>query len=190
MEISIHIHEDDWGMRNLYPLAAMPEAAADVREASEAGARSLSPNGIGWTDVHQIQEPSVNYTSVGLRLQDAVSSLESLMPHVQKFTATATAGFDPKVQDAWGRYDNDAYCYGFDASCFIKLDNEGDLVKSIWFECRTQDAERVDTLRCALLAINHLIPSGIADYWIDMAGAIEDVVFLDRYFREITCRGQ
>jgi hypothetical protein len=29
-ERSIHIHEDDCGMRNLYPVAALPAAAADA----------------------------------------------------------------------------------------------------------------------------------------------------------------
>jgi hypothetical protein len=182
MEISIHIHEDDWGMRNLYPLEALREASADVQEASEASSRNRAPDGIGWTDVHLISQPSLDYSTVGLALTDARSALEPLMPRVRKFTATAGAGFEPGRHDPLGSYEQDAYCYGFGAACFIKLEAQGDIVKHIWFECRTEDPEKVAALRCAVLAIDALIPSAIADYWNEMAGAVRDLAFLDQYF--------
>lgn len=35
--MSIQIHEDDWGMRNLHPVAAFGEVAADLRCLSGEG---------------------------------------------------------------------------------------------------------------------------------------------------------
>jgi hypothetical protein len=183
--ISIHIHEDDWGMRNLYPLNALPEVADDVRKAEEAGIRHRAPDGVGWTDVHVIQQPSTSYSSCGLRVSDAAAALEPLMPRVQKFAATASAGFASNVRDPWGNYETDAHCYGFDASCFLKLDTDGELVKSIWFECTTEDSERIAALRAGILAIDALVPSAIADYWNDMAGKVQDSQFIERYFLEL-----
>jgi len=133
-----------------------------------------------------IQQPATDYSALGLRLTDAVAVLEPLMPRVRRFNATATAGFDPGVRDAWGTYDQEAYCYGFGASCFLKLDVDGNFVKRIWFECRTQDVGNINALRKAMLAINALVPSAIADYWNDMVGAIQDSAFLDQYFQELT----
>jgi hypothetical protein len=185
MEISIHIHEDDWGMRNLYPAEASREAVVDMHEASEASLRNLAPNGVGWTDVHLIKPPSVDYASVGLALNDACSALEPLMPRVRQFTATATAGFYPKAHDPLGSYEQDAFCYGFGPDCFIKLEPREELMKRIWFECTSRDPEKLDSLRAAVLAINELAPSVIADYWNDMTGAVSDIAFLDRYFQEL-----
>jgi len=185
MEISIHIHEDDWEMRNLYPLEASREAAVDIHEASEAGLRNHAPNGAGWTDVHLIKPPSVDYASVGLALNDACSAMEPLMPRVRKFTATATAGFRQGVHDQLGSYEQDAYCYGFGPDCFIKLEPCEELVKRIWFDCTGRDDEKLDSLRAAVLAINELAPSVIADYWNEMTGAVSDIAFLDRYFQEL-----
>jgi hypothetical protein len=185
MEISIHIHEDDWGMRNLYPAGALREVAADMHEASEASLRNRAPNGIGWTDVHLIKPPSLDYASVGLGLNDVCSALEPLMPRVRKFTATATAGFRLGAHDPLGSYEQDACCYGFGSDCFIKLAPHEELVKHIWFECTTQDPEKLAALRAAVLAINELVPSVIADYWNDMTGAVHDIAFLDRYFQEL-----
>ncbi len=99
-----------------------------MQEASKAGAHNRAPDGIGWADVHLIKQPSTDYSAVGLSLKAAVSVLEPIMlTRVRSFTATATAGFDPSVHDAGGTYDEDAYCCGFGASCFIKLDVNGDL---------------------------------------------------------------
>ena len=68
---TIHIHEDNWGMRNLYPLAAQSEALADLQEATAAGEKNRDPSGFGWTDVHVIKPPSTTYV-------DAVSAVTPL----------------------------------------------------------------------------------------------------------------
>ena len=195
-EISIHIHEDDWSMRNLYPLAALSDAVVDVEEAAKESERNRAPNGMGWSRVHLIKRSSIDYSVTGLQIADAASALERIMPRVRKFTATATAGFDPRVRDPLGSYDQDAYCYGFDSRCFIRLDLEKDRVnhvldlkldriKHIWFQCRTRDSEKLDALRGAILAIDSLAPSVIADYWDDSTGAVGDAGFLDLYFRRL-----
>lgn len=186
MEISIHIHEDDWGMRNVYPLDALRHASADVQRAAEEGERNRAPDGAGWTAVHTVEAPTSDFSATGLRLNDVTTALERLLPRVRKFTATACAGFDPGVRDDGGSYEHDASCFGFDASCFVKLETDGEFVKKIWFECTTEEVERIAALRGALLAIDALTPSAIADYWNDMAGPIQDAAFLDRYFRELT----
>lgn len=48
----IHIHEDDWGMRNLYPLAVRREAEADVADAAAAAEKNRDPSGFGYTDIY------------------------------------------------------------------------------------------------------------------------------------------
>ncbi|CAN0436111.1 unnamed protein product, partial [Phaeothamnion confervicola] len=48
---TIHIHEDDWGMRNLYPLAALPQALRDITGAVKAAQQSGAPEQSGGTDV-------------------------------------------------------------------------------------------------------------------------------------------
>lgn len=89
---TIHIHEDDWGMRNLHPLSALTEAMRDITRAAEAGEKNRAPDGVGWMDVHVIGEPSADYSSVPLPLAAIASALEPLMPRVRRFTATAAAG--------------------------------------------------------------------------------------------------
>lgn len=188
-DISIHIHEDHWGMRNLYPIAALSEAAVDVEEAASESERNRAPDGMGWTDVHIVRPPSIDYSVAGLRLADAISAIEPFMPRVRKFTAAVGAGFDPNVRDPLGSYDQDAYCYGFDASCFIKLDLDDDRVQDVWFECRTAEMQRLAALRGAIVAIDALVPSAIADYWEDTAGAVRNIAFLDRYFQRLAAAG-
>lgn len=173
-------------MRNLYLVDCLPEAAADVRGGGGSGPKNRAPDGLGWTNVHLIQPPSTGYSKFGLRVTDAASVLEPSLPRVQEFIATASAGFDRSIRDPWGRYDHNAYCFGFDAACFLKLEVARELVEHIWFECRTREAAKVAALRQAMVAIDALVPSAIADYWNDMAGAVQDSAFLDQYFRQLT----
>ncbi len=180
---AIHIHEDDWGMRNLHPIDALPEIRTDIEAAVEAGARNAAPNGVGWTDIYMIREPTTDYAARGLKLVHAAAALAPLLPRVQSFSATAMAGFSG--HDVMGSYERDAWAFGFDASCFVKLDPKDDLVERIWFECRTDIAAHRDALRGALLAIDALVASAIADYWLDVAGAIADPAFLEPYFRAL-----
>lgn len=54
----IHIHEDDWGMRNLYPFAALSDAEKDIAEAAAAAERNRNPSGFGYTDMYIASPPS------------------------------------------------------------------------------------------------------------------------------------
>jgi hypothetical protein len=184
-EAIIHIHEDSWGMRNLYPAPALARASRDVTHAAEAGERNRDPSGVGWTDAYVIQEPTTSYLDLELPLAKASRALAGLMPRVRKFYATASAGFDPGRRDPDGSYEEDAHCYGLHRRCFIKLEPEGELIKRIWFDAMTDDAQELATLRTAILAIEGLARSAIADYWLDVAGAVADAEFLDRYFSKL-----
>jgi hypothetical protein len=178
-EISIHIHEDDWGMRSLHPVAAFFDVRADVARAGEAAARNAAPDGHGWTDIQIVGAPRVRYADAGLALVAVDAALAAVMPRVRRFAATATAGFHG--EDPLGAYETDAHAFGFDSSCFIKLEPDGPLVGSIWFEARTADAAHLAALERAFVAIEALAESVVADYWLDSVGRLRDPAFLDRY---------
>ncbi len=63
-EPEIAIHEDDEGMRNLYPIAAREDAAGDMQSSIDAGERNRAPDGIGWTDVHLIASSRITGCSL------------------------------------------------------------------------------------------------------------------------------
>ncbi|MFD3459718.1 hypothetical protein ACFWVM_08415 [Nocardia fluminea] len=44
-------------------------------------------------------------------------------------------------------------------------------------------AARLDRLRRANITVYRLVPSVIADYWLDCTGSVADGEFLDRYMR-------
>jgi hypothetical protein len=46
-EMVIHIHEDNWGMRNLYPLVTQAEVSADLAAAITSGQQNRVPSGHG-----------------------------------------------------------------------------------------------------------------------------------------------
>ncbi|MFE3728585.1 hypothetical protein [Nocardia sp. NPDC059154] len=179
----IHIHEDEWGMRCLHPLAAATEVAADLRASEVASGANRAPDGIGWTDVHEIAAPEHDYAEAGLTFAQVDAVLAPIMPRVRRFVATASAGFDESRRDPMGIYEDDAYCYGVDASCFIKLNGDEPLVESIWFRADTKDPARLELLRRAIIAVDLIAPSVIADYWLDCTGPVADGEFLHRYMR-------
>jgi len=181
----IHIHEDDWGMRNLYPAAAQREVDEDIEAAREASLKNRAPSGIGWTDVHIIEQPSTNYSQAGLRLTDAVTALGSILPRVKRFYATACGGFDLAKRDPWGSYDDDAWCFGHQ-HCYIKLEVKDDLVTQIWFDLSSSKPGDADALRRAFAAIDRLVPSLVADYYLNSQGLVADREFLDAYFQDLT----
>ena len=183
-EPAIHIHEDNCGMRNLYPVGAFSEARADLARSAEAAERNRAPDGGGWTDIHVISAPSIDYSDVPLELGAAADALGNIMPRVRRFTATALSGFDS--HDPWGSYEEDAYCYGFNRRCFIKIEPAGGLVKRIWFECHTKNPEELSALARAILAIDALAESVIADYWVDRIGRVRDQAFLKSYLHELS----
>lgn len=171
---SIHIHEDDWGMRNLYPLAAAGEAIAELRAAQAAGERNRDPSGSGFSDLHVFKAPSITYADRGLRVGDAAAALETVMPRVRRFIAGHGEG------DPFGSFETEAWCFARDEDCFVKLEPRGDLVESIWFELRGDEAMGLAALRAAVEAVNALEPSFIVDYRLHLAGPAE-APFLDRY---------
>jgi len=188
-ELSIHIHEDDWGMRSLVPLAAFAEIQQDIAKAQEASAKNAAPNGGGWTDMYIARPPSIDYSAIPLRLNDAVEVLAKHFPRIPKFTATASAGFSSDVRDPYGSYETEAQCYGTGSSCFIKLEHRDAVVNSIWFEGRTNKHEDISRLREAVIALNAIVPSVIADYWLSASGVISDRDFMDRYFDALLLPG-
>ncbi len=179
---AIHIHEDDCGLRLLHPAAAWPDVTSDVSAARRSGVENRAPDGVGWTAMHVIGEPRVTWKDMRLALTDVTPALERHFPRVRSFTATAMAGFEPGVRDPYGSYETDAWCFGNDASCFIKIDAEADRVARIWFECKTEDAKARASLRAAIEEIDRIAPALIADYWLDAAGLVSDAEFLTSYF--------
>ena len=184
-ERAIHIHEDDWGMRNLNPVGTLFEGRAEVIRAADAADRNRAPDGVGFTDIHVINGPSIGYSDIGLELSVVADALGIIMPRVKRFAATAMVGFEPNTLDAYGSYEEEAYCYGFDETCFIKLDRAGVLVKQIWFECRTALPDKLAALAAAILAVDALAESAVADYWLDRVGRIRDPAFFNGYLRQL-----
>lgn len=178
----IHIHEDDWGMRNLCPLAAQSEVAGDLAAAATAGEKNCDPLGYGWRDVHVIAQPSITFAQAGLLLSSAIAVLEPVMPRVRHFYATASFGFREGAHDSMGSYEDDAWCFGFDEQCYLYLGTEGDHVASIWFDLHSNALEREAALKRAVQAIDRLVPSMIADYFWSAEIAVADTAHIDRYF--------
>lgn len=177
----ISIHEDDEGMRNLYPVAARVEADADMTASVEASARNRAPDGVGWTDVHLIEPPKTTFADGGLTIVAAAKALEPLLPRVRRFVC----GGGDSAKNPFAYRNNDAYCFGFDETCFIKLDVKDDLVERIWYEARTEDVRHLSALRQALCAIDALSPAMVADYWLHATGPVADTAFMDAYFKAL-----
>ncbi|NUO57438.1 MAG: hypothetical protein HOV71_21225 [Hamadaea sp.] len=170
-------------MRCLHPLAAAAEVGRDLDVAAQASEANRAPDGAGWTDVHVIQAPEHDYAQAGLPVGAADAALAPILPRVRRFAATAMAGFDG--HDPFGTYEEDAYCYGVDASLFVKLETDGAQVRHIWFQAETGDPERLQELKAALLAVDRLVPSIVADYWLDRTGPVGDLGFFDDYLAEL-----
>ena len=177
----ISIHEDDWEMRSLHPLRARDEVIEDLDEAIAAGERNRVADGV-WSAIHLIKSPSFTYADAGLLLSDAAAALGPLMPRVTTFHAGPSWPVDGKLLDPFSSHEEDAWCYGFDEDCFIKLETKEALVERIWFEHRTRDPERAAALRRSIEAIESLVPSLLVDHWFHLEGACGDPSFLDDYF--------
>jgi hypothetical protein len=180
----IRIHEDDWGMRNLYPLAVQKEAHADLSATIAAGEKNRDPSGLGWTDVHVIKPPSMTYVDAGLLLSDAAAALQGLMPRVRRFYAGTFASLGRAERDPLGSCEEDAWCFGFSHRCYLKLEPKDDHVERIWFDLGRAEPAQAAALRRAIEAIDRIVPSIIADYFLDVAVPVGDSSQLDRYFAE------
>jgi hypothetical protein len=183
--VKIHIHEDNWGMRSLYPAAASADVLADIRQAAAAGIANRDPSGAGFTDIYVIKPPKLTFADIGLRLLPTKAALAGIMPVVSEFNATIGGAIGRTERDPYGSYDAEPHCFGYGPDCFIKIEATNDCVSAIWFEAPSNDPSRLDTLRAALLAVNSVTPVVIADYWIDAGGHVGDEAFLDAYLKEI-----
>lgn len=169
-------------MRNLYPLASQSEVRADVQEAIAAAGKNQDPSGCGWTGMHVIKPPSMTYVDAGLLLSDAAAALQEIMPCVRRFYAGTFASIGSARRDPSGSYEEDAWCFGFDERCYLKLEPKGDHVEHIWFDLGRTRPAHAAALRRAVAAIDRLAPSLIADYFLDVAVPAGDADQLDRYF--------
>lgn len=177
----IHIHEDDWGMRNLYPLAARVEAEKDMVDAIAAAQRNRDPSGFGYTGIYITKPPNADYTDTGLRICDIEQVLTPILPRVRRFNATVGSAMESAKRDPYGSYDDDAWCFGLGNHCYLKFEVEGPLVSEIWFDLNTDDAQAVYRLRNAVEAIEALAPSIITDYFLEFAGVVSEAGVLDSY---------
>lgn len=178
----IHIHEDAWGMRNLYPLAVRAEVDKDMANSVAAAERNRDPSGFGYNDMYAIRPPSQDYADHGLTLASVAVALTPILPRVRQFNATIYSAMDSAQRDPLGSYDEDAWCFGIGPHCFVKIDEKGELAANIWFDVDRDDAEAMSLLRKAILAIDTLVPSVIADYYVDFSGPVSEGEYLDRYF--------
>ena len=169
-------------MRNLYPLAAQSEAAADLRASKAASEKNRDPSGYGWADVHVVKPPSMTYVDAGLLLSDAAASLQGIMPRVRRFYAGTFASIGRERRDPFGSYEEDAWCFGIDEGCYLKLEIAGDYVERIWFNLGHAQPEHATALRRAIEAIDWLAASFVVDYFLDVAVPVGDARQLDRYF--------
>ena len=184
----IHIHEDDWGMRNLYPLSARAEAEKDLAEAAAAAERNLHPSGFGYTDIYMATSPSTDYTAFGLSIFDVEQALTPILPRVRMFNATVFSAIGSDKRDHYGSYEEDAWCFGLGNHCYLKFDTKGTLVSRIWFDLGTYDANEIQRFRNALEAIDALVPTIIIDYFLDFAGVVSDPNVVDHYIDALTER--
>ncbi|MBY8825050.1 hypothetical protein [Sphingomonas colocasiae] len=172
-------------MRNLYPLTARAEVEADIARAAAAAEQNRHPSGIGFTDLYMVETPSTGYADLGLTLARAEAALAPILPRVRRFNATVFSAMGGGGQDPFGSYDDDAWCFGLGAHCYVKLDAKGPLVDGIWFDLNTDDADAIARLRRAMEAIDAIAPSVVADYFLDFSGPVAEAGTLDHYFAEL-----
>lgn len=171
----VHIHEDDEGMRNVYPAHAINEVMDDIAAAKVHSVENLAPNGVFWTSVYGIKKPEKSFLEIGLDWQSFANALGKILPKVEEFEM----GFGA---NNFFRYkDHDPICFGFGQSMYIKLETDGDYLEAIWFDTRSNVEEELSALRRALEAIDEIHPLMIADYWLDTGGLIGDQAFIDAY---------
>lgn len=178
----IHIHEDDCGMRNIYPLVVREHVSADIQAAAKFGEEHLAPSGVGWTAMYMTEPPPTGYAETGLTLAAVAAALEPIMPRVRQFRASIGSYIDKDDRDPYGSYEDEAWAFGTGPDCYIKLESEGALVKAIWFDFSTDNPNDIDALRRSIEVIHRLVPSFVADYFLNAEVLISDPDELSRYF--------
>ena len=106
------------------------------------------------------------------------------MPRVRRFYAGTFASIGRAKRDPFGSYEEDTWCFGFDHRCYLKLEIKGDYVERIWFDLGHAHPAQAAALRRAIEAIDRLVPSLVADYFLDVVVPAGDAEQLDRYFAE------
>ncbi|WP_347311506.1 hypothetical protein [Defluviimonas sp. SAOS-178_SWC] len=178
--IKVHIHEDDVGIRNLYPASALREISDDLSVVQASFEKNRSPDGLGWSEIHIVQEPENSFLSLNPKLADIVSVIELELPRIDEFEV----GFGS--DNPLHHFERDALCYGFGRHLYLKLDADGDDLRAIWYEARSRDPEELLALRRAIEAVDGVQPLMLADYWLNLGGLVRDSEFLDRYFGVIS----
>lgn len=178
----IHIHEDDWCMRRLFPASARSEVIDQLDKSYAASQKNKS--GSGWNEIYLIEEPKVYYSEDRISVDSFIQALSQIAPRVRDFRATVGVCIDTEKFDALGSYETDALCFGFDAGSFVKAEIEGALIKQIWFDAWTEIPEYLDKLRAMILAVDKLSESYLADYHWNAGGLVRDTDFIDWYFDE------
>lgn len=177
----VHIHEDDEGMRSLHPAHAIDDIHRDISASQEHAEKHRAPGGVGWTKVRAIQRPAVSFDVLDVEVGSLARSLEDILPRIREFEI----GFGEN--NPFHYIQNDAYCYGLGPHLFIKVEEEAGKIESIWFEARPNNQDELVLFRKAIEAADRVQPLSIADYWLDMGGAVADQDFLDRYCDAIAC---
>ncbi|WP_208352998.1 hypothetical protein [Pseudaestuariivita rosea] len=179
----VRIHEDDEGMRNLYPASAFKEAKDDMAASQENAQKNLSPDGMSWTELHIIKEPENSFRALNVSLEQIANAIQHELPRVEEFEV----GYDPG--NPLYHFAKDPYCYGFGNRLYVRLEVEGDALQAIWYDCASDDVEELAALRRTFERINKIHPIMIADYWLQLDGLIGDQKFLDKYFETLLKTG-
>jgi len=171
----VHIHEDDEGMRNVYPAGNAKAVEDDIKAAAKSARDNQSEDGIGWTDIHVIQTPEHSFRDVGLTMRPVAEAVAAHLPRIKEFEVGFGDGNPFRYKD------EEAFCFGFAPHLYLKLDVDGDQLTAIWFDVQSDNEDELARLRQALQAIDALHLSMIADYWFNTYGLISDPSFMDRY---------
>ncbi len=132
----------------------------------------------------QALEP-VNGTYSTADLKAFNKILPRYFPLVRNFFATASAGFSLNSRDPYGSYETDAYCYGLDASTFVKVESAiANQNPGLWFILEVSDRKTIEKFRACFQAIDHVRSSRIVDHWKDIAFPVSEHEALDQYLSQ------
>lgn len=177
--IHVKIHEDDEGMRNLWPAAVSDEVLKDMDASVEDSERNRSASGQGWDDVHVVTPPSADFTSVDLRIEQVEAALANILPRVSSFTVGETP------RNPFYHHDDNPLCFGLGNELYIKFEVKDGRISHIWFDVWTSNPEKLEKLQNALQAIEAITPCVVADYWAHADGFLGNPKFVDAYIAHL-----
>lgn len=175
---SIGFVDDSEGMRCIYPIAEMSNVRRDMQKAEEIHASEPGDGQYGFYNIHVIEEPKVKFKDYNLKVADCISLLSAYLPRAREYVVYPIGQFNGKEEGVIVFGEN---------YMFIKIEPEGEFVQYLWFECMPNESQAhlMATFREAFLAIDAVVPSMIADYWMDAFGAIGDDRFLSAYLHTL-----